>query len=181
MASTKKIVLWTLGSVGAFFIILFVIMRFFIVNMVSVEMTDEKKNLIQNARFTTLDGNAVSVNDYKGKILVIDFWETWCKPCIAGMLVLAKLQREYPDELVIIAANTQMRDTPEKAKTFAKERNLAFTFVLAKELARELGIKAIPFKIVLDKEGNIIDTQSGLRKDGYTHLKELIEKHKDKQ
>ena len=92
-----------------------------------------------------------------------------------------RLAKEYPDNLVVIAANGQNLDKPETIKKFAEKKTYSFDFVFAKELSSVLDISSIPYKIVLDTKGNIIDTQTGFEEEGdteYLHYKTLIEKHK---
>jgi len=54
-----------------------------------------------------LSGNAVSLTQYQGKIVLVDFWATWCGPCRLSMPLLEDLQKEYPNELVLLAVNLQ--------------------------------------------------------------------------
>src|SRR5699024_11657424 len=62
---------------------------------------------VEQATFTTLEGDTVSVNDYEGKVVMIDLWETWCKPCLESFPTLQKLQEEYADDFVLLAVRSE--------------------------------------------------------------------------
>lgn len=145
------------------------------------QLTQQEKIKIQNAAFTDISGSTISVSSFKGKIIILDFWETWCKPCLAGMKIMEKVKKEYPDDVVIFAVNGQTTDTKEKIMAFAERNNYPFIFALGKELASELQVNSIPFKVVLDKNGDVIDTQTGFDDEGdneYLYYRKIIEKNK---
>ena len=78
--------------------------------------------------FRDADGKAVSLADFKGQVLVVNLWATWCGPCVAEMPTLAKLQSEYAGKPVrVLAISVDDASGTEKAKAFiAKHAPLAF-------------------------------------------------------
>ena len=76
-----------------------------------------------------LSGKRVSLKDFRGKAVFLNFWATWCPPCVVEMPSMEKLHKEFRDDgLVILAIN--FRETPEQAKAFVKKHKLTFTVLL---------------------------------------------------
>lgn len=115
--------------------------------------------------FTLLDtkGNKVSLSDYKGKIVIIDFWATWCGPCRRGVPDLVKIQSDYKGKVVIIGISLD-QDTKSDVVPFmeAFEINYPIVFGTQKVTVDYGGVSAIPTSFVVDQEGNIVDKHVGL-------------------
>ncbi len=135
---------------------------------------------VERATFTTLDGDAISVSDFKGKVVMIDFWETWCKPCLATFPVLQRLQEEYPDDFVVLAVTPGFSNTKKDAEGFAKEHEYDFIYAMdSSGLHKKLNVPFIPFKVFVSPEGEFIKISkgsSGAEQD-YKKIKRIIEKH----
>ena len=66
-----------------------------------------------------LDGNTVKLSNFKGKVILLDFWATWCKPCQAAMPFLVSLHKKYGDKgFVLIGVNVDRRKGPDKVQKF---------------------------------------------------------------
>lgn len=136
---------------------------------------------VEQASFTDLDGNTVEIADFEGKVVMIDFWETWCKPCLASFPTMQKLEEEYPDSFKVLAVTPGFIDTREDAKNFASEHDYTFNYLMdSNKLHEKLGVQGIPFKVYVDAEGNFIEKSMGTAgpQEDYKKLKKLIEKHK---
>jgi thiol-disulfide isomerase/thioredoxin len=94
------------------------------------------------------------LSNSNGKIRILDFWATWCGPCIAKMSDLQKLKNEFPNDLEIISISDE---TIEKILPFVQKRNLPFRFVVDKEsvISNKFEVGALPFTILIDKKGII--------------------------
>lgn len=137
---------------------------------------------VQQATFTDFDGNKVSMSDYEGKVVLIDFWETWCKPCLASFPTMQKLQEEYPDDFQVLAVTPGFMDTRKDAKTFADEHDYTFDYLMdSNNLHRKLGVQGIPFKVFVDADGQFIEKSLGSSGPDvdYKKIKGIIEEHKD--
>jgi thiol-disulfide isomerase/thioredoxin len=117
--------------------------------------------MVQNYDFKDWDGNTVSVTDFEGSIVVIDFWETWCGPCLSAFPGFQQALDEYPDDLVIIAATAGWQNDWVDALNFKVENDYDFIYVDGSELASVLGFRAIPYKIFLDRDGKVESVQRG--------------------
>ena len=145
----------------------------------SEEMTDA--SYVEKASFEDMSGDTVSVSDFEGKVVLIDFWETWCKPCLAIFPTMQKLLEEYPDDFVVLAVNPGFADTKEDAQKFIAERDYDFNYLLdVNNLSEKLGVQSIPFKVYVDAQGNYIKSNIGSygEEEDYKALKSIIEKHK---
>jgi thiol-disulfide isomerase/thioredoxin len=135
---------------------------------------------VENASFTSLKGKKVSVSDFKGKVVLIDFWETWCKPCVASMPTLSKLQKEFPNKLKVLDVTPGFVNTKKDARAFAKKHDYSFTYLMdTNNLHKKLHIQGIPYKIFIDPSGKFIKTVKGSQgpKIDYKRIKRLVEKY----
>lgn len=125
---------------------------------------------------TALDGTTVDLADYKGKVVMLDFWETWCVPCIRSFPGMDRAVREYPDEFAVIAISPGFSDTDADITGFVNGVDYRFTWAKGADLATELGVQGIPYKVFLDKEGNVHSVEVGSRgpERDYEKLVELI-------
>ncbi|RAU19365.1 TlpA family protein disulfide reductase [Nitrincola tibetensis] len=114
--------------------------------------------------FTQLEGNEVSLNDYKGKVLMVNFWATWCPPCIHEMPAFNRLQQTFSDEpFQIIAINAG--ETEETVVEFleAFETELIFPIWLDPEWKGfgEFGLRGLPTTLIFGKDGNLVERVVG--------------------
>lgn len=118
---------------------------------------------IENATFKDWDGNTVSLADFRGKTVLIDFWETWCGPCLNAMPALNRLMNDYPDDFVVLAVSPGWSDSEETVRRFIDEHDYDFVFVHDSELATALEIRGIPYKVYVDPQGKYIKNETGSR------------------
>ncbi len=132
--------------------------------------------IVQDASITDLEGNLVNLDDYKGKIVMLDFWETWCTPCIRSFPGMAKAMMEHPDDFVILAISPGFMDSEDDMRTFIDENPYPFIWATGVDLATDLGIEGIPYKVFLDRDGNVHSVEMGSRgpERDYEKLVELI-------
>lgn len=145
------------------------------------EISDDKIGAIENASFTDLQGNEMSLADFAGKTVLIDIWETWCAPCIASMPTLHNLVEDYPDDFAVIALSPVIMDSPEQVEEFAAENDYDFTYVYGRQLALDLEIQSIPHKIYVGPNGKYLTTVVGSHgpEQDYENSKELIEANRN--
>lgn len=115
-------------------------------------------------------GNEQRLEQWRGKVLVVNFWATWCAPCREEMPEFIRAQQQYGDkglQFVGIAV-----DQADKVEQFAKEIGLNYPTLIggfgAMELSKTLGntVMALPFTVVLDRKGAVVHTQLGELKPG---------------
>jgi len=111
----------------------------------------------------SVDGKTVKLSDYKGKIVIVDFWATWCPPCRKGIPDLIAIQKEFKNDVVVIGISLD-RETKTDVPSFVKNYGINYPIVYGDgKVDRSFGgIEAIPTAFVIDKKGNIVDKHVGL-------------------
>src|SRR5579864_220710 len=119
-------------------------------------------------KLTGLDGKPVTLADSKGKVILLNFWATWCGPCRAEVPDLVELQNKYKDKLQIIGLVTDDDDDPEAVQKFVKEFEINYPIAFATTDLRIQygGIPALPTSFMLDTEGRVVQKHEGLRNPG---------------
>jgi thiol-disulfide isomerase/thioredoxin len=112
---------------------------------------------------TDLDGNAVSTAAWKGKVVFINFWATWCPPCRAEIPVLIDLASRYKDRLQIVGVSLD-EDDPQEVKKFAEHVGINYPIVMAsREIVAEYGgVPALPTLFVVNTDGKVVQKHEGL-------------------
>jgi cytochrome c biogenesis protein CcmG/thiol:disulfide interchange protein DsbE len=113
---------------------------------------------------TSTDGKKIKLSDYKGKIVILDFWATWCGPCRMGVPDLVEIQKEYKDKVVIIGISLDQGRTLNDVLPFMKAFKINYPVVYGTEqVVTDYGnIEAIPTTFILDAKRNIVDKFVGL-------------------
>lgn len=111
-----------------------------------------------------INGKDVKLSDYKGKIVIIDFWATWCPPCRKGIPDLIALQKKYKDDLAVIGISLDQQNTIKDVVPFYKSYGINYPVVYGTgQVVQQFGgVEAIPTSFIIDKEGNIVNKYVGL-------------------
>lgn len=137
--------------------------------LANIEQQDAAKKvqqtLVVGAKFPDfetkdLDGKPLSVSNYKGKIVLIDFWATWCGPCVYELPNVIKAYGKYHDKGFEIIG-ISLDDSEPKLRSFLKDKNMNWSQYFdgsrwKNKLAQKYGVQAIPATFLLDGEGKII-------------------------
>ncbi len=110
----------------------------------------------------TLDGEEVSLSDYRGKLVMLNFWATWCPPCNAEMPDLQHYYEQHQDEdFIILGINYE--GSPEEVGDFVKKYDVTFPILLDSDgrIAQLFGVQGLPTSFFVDKEGNVLGYQPG--------------------
>lgn len=112
----------------------------------------------------SLNNNEIKLSNYKDKIIILDFWATWCPPCRAEIPHFIELYKKYKEQgLMIIGVATS--DEKYKVKEFVKNFKINYPVVMADEkILQNFGdIRGLPTTFIIDKEGNIREKFVGYR------------------
>ena len=125
-----------------------------------------------------INGKKVSLPDYKGQVVFISFWATWCAPCKSEMPHLQDFHTEYKDKgLVILSISIDNPKDASRAKAYIKENKYDFTVLLDKQtkvVSLYNPSKKVPFSVLINKEGNIVWTKTGFHAGEEKEVKSLI-------
>jgi len=108
-------------------------------------------------------GEVVSLADLKGKVVFLNFWATWCPPCIAEMPSIQVLQDKFKNDDEVMILTLEIESKKEKANQFMQRKNLNLPIYYPySALPLELFNGNLPTTLILDKEGNIAHTTLGM-------------------
>ena len=109
-----------------------------------------------------LSGKITTMDDLKGKVVLVNFWATWCPPCRVEIPEFIKLQEQHRDRLQIIGISED--DDPEHVREFVKEAGINYPVVMATPelIAAYGGVPALPTTFVVDTEGRVVQRHLGL-------------------
>ncbi len=121
----------------------------------------EERIKLTNYNWKLIDenGKEFDFNDAKGKVILVNFWATWCPPCIAEMPSMEKLYQDYKNEVVFLLVSSENQNVISKFKTKNAYDFLVYSSVTANP--EILDVSAIPRTFVIDREGNIVIDKSG--------------------
>ncbi len=117
---------------------------------------------LPNFEMTLLNGETADLEDYRGKTVLLNFWATWCGPCVGEMPAFQSLTEDYPDDLVILAVNCS--EDADTVQEFIDNNSYTFPVILDEDGTIQAmfgGITSIPMTIVLDEEGYVINQHLG--------------------
>lgn len=114
-----------------------------------------------------LDGKSVKLSDYEGKIVVLNFWATWCPPCIREIPDLIKASEELSkgEDAVVLAVNLTNGyngETEDRVKKFVKDNKMTMKVLMDKEddAAMKYGIASIPTTFIINRDGTVYDIKN---------------------
>ncbi len=120
---------------------------------------DPKANF--NLKFRDSEGKIISLSDLKGKVIFMNFWATWCPPCMAEMPSIDKLHQEMGDEVAFVMLS--MDKNFEKAVSFKERKEYGLpVYELASQLPVMYRSSALPTTYVIDADGNLALTHKGM-------------------
>lgn len=116
------------------------------------------------SEFVTFDGAPLSLSQYKGKWVLLNFWATWCAPCRKEMPMLSELQTEFGGDSFEVVTVASGRNPPPAMKSFFEEigvDNLPLHRDPKSALAREMGVLGLPITVILNPDGAEVARMQG--------------------
>jgi len=119
-------------------------------------------------------GNALRLSDFSGRVVVLDFWASWCGPCKKQMPILDRVAKDYADaDVTFLGISTDTE--PDAALEFLKASPVSYVSVLDRtgEVSRDFGVTGLPTLVVIDAKGKVIHNDARLV--GERSVRDLIE------
>ena len=123
-----------------------------------------QKDKAPQLKIKDLRGRTHRLSDYKGKVVLLNFWATWCPPCRAEMPDLIKMQREYQSKGLQVIGITYPPQEIEEVRQFIRELGVNYPVALGTKEMRTLFDKTetLPLTVVIDRQGNIVERIEGI-------------------
>lgn len=120
------------------------------------ESETSEKVLATDFEVTLVTGEKVKLSDYRGKKVLLNFWATWCGPCVKEMPAFQRLYEDYPDDFVILAVNCG--DSASDVKDFVDENSYTFNIAIDESLEASslYPTSSIPLTLIIDEDGYVI-------------------------
>ena len=124
-----------------------------------------------------VNGDSFTLSDHKGKVILLNFWATWCGPCVGEMPAFTKLTEQYGDDLVLLAVNSG--ESKKVVTNFLLDNGYTYPVALDTDYAISsiYPSDGIPYTVIFDAEGNVahIQVSAGDADTMYTYYSQLID------
>ncbi|MCF7919010.1 MAG: DUF6029 family protein [Candidatus Cloacimonetes bacterium] len=157
-------------------------MRYFYIIMILILLcgtlsAGEQLQQAPDFELTDAEGNTVRLSEVNDKLVLIDFWASWCTPCKKALPHLSRFQEDYAEDLVVLAINIDKPRQKEKAKAFLKSNDYAFTGLFDPEqVTMNLFNVVNPPRTILITPGmNIVYTHDGYKRGDEVEIEEQIQ------
>ncbi|MGE0771538.1 MAG: TlpA family protein disulfide reductase [Cyclobacteriaceae bacterium] len=115
---------------------------------------------LSKIKLTELDGTPIDLTQYKGQIVFVNFWATWCKPCIQEMPTIARAQEQLANDPIVFLFPSN--EEVELINSFKERRNFNFHYVQLQNM-EELNIQALPTTFIINTDGKLVFSEAGYR------------------
>ena len=118
---------------------------------------DDRTINASNFTLPTLEGTEQSLYEERGKVVILTFWTSWCRPSESEMPHLQNVYDKFKDDIEILAVNFTSKDKVEDVKRFVREYELTFPILLDKkgEIGSMFRAMSLPTTVIIDKAGNV--------------------------
>lgn len=109
------------------------------------------------------DGARISLQDLKGKPVLLDFWASWCGPCAMQAPILERMSKKYADKgLVVLGVNVD--DSVDVTRAYALRKGLSYPMLVDDDssVQRAYGVKRLPSLVLIDREGKVVSYTTGM-------------------
>ncbi len=111
-----------------------------------------------------LDGNTFTLSEMAGEMpVVLDFWATWCGPCIMEIPLLNEFAQEYEGEVILVGITSEGEDSEETIRNFMVEQELVYPIIHdpSRETMTSYGVRGIPHLVIIDTSGVVVGIHVG--------------------
>ena len=110
----------------------------------------------------SIDGQPVTLSSYRGKVVLLDFWATWCTPCRAEIPRFIEWQKKYGDQGLVVLG-VSMDDSSKDAANYAREMKIAYPVVMGTNEVADAygGVLGLPVNLVIARDGRVVTKAVG--------------------
>jgi thiol-disulfide isomerase/thioredoxin len=140
------------------------------------ETSQEKREILQDYQWplTELSTGEINFSQSQGKVTVVNFWATWCPPCVAEMPSFQKLYNDYGSKVDFYFVTSE---EPEKVQSFLDKNDYSLpTYLQSYEAPQQMQSRALPTTYVLSKEGDIIINETGTANWNSDKMRKLLDR-----
>ncbi len=113
-------------------------------------------NVAADFTLQDLNGNNVRLSDYRGKVVLLEFWATWCPPCRASIPGIEKLYNDYKNKGLVVLAVSVDEDGWDQVRSFISSNGISYTVLKGdNDVEKNYQVRTIPMMLILDKDGRI--------------------------
>lgn len=135
-----------------------------IMTIMAISCAKEKKQAVQGGEapdftLTDLDGREVSLSGLRGKVVLLEFWATWCPPCRESIPAMNEIYKRYSDKgLVLLGISVDKgQNIVEDLRTFVREYSIQYSVAVdSKNVSNLYGVYSIPTTVLIDRGGKIV-------------------------
>lgn len=127
-------------------------------------------------QLVSLEGTQTGLEQFKGKVIFMNYWATWCPPCIAEMPDIHSLYEQYREDERIRFLMVSLDEDRGKARDFIRRKEFTFSvYFLASRRPKNLQTTVIPTTFVIDREGRIVTSRRGMAKYNTDRFKRFLD------
>jgi len=117
-----------------------------------------------NLSFKDINGKTIRLSAFKGRVVLVNFWATWCVPCRAEIPDLIKLQRRYRGRGLRIVGITYPPEQPSEVRSFTRELKMNYQVVIGSKENKQTftAAETLPLTVIIDRKGNIREIVEGI-------------------
>ncbi len=128
------------------------------------QVTSAQTKTVPDWKLKDISGQQIRLQDYKGKVLLLNYWATWCSPCLAEIPELVKWQRKYSKSGLQIIGITYPPQTKREIQKFARKLKINYPVIKGTAELKSFftASETLPWTIVIDRRGNIVAQIEGI-------------------
>ncbi len=121
-----------------------------------------------------LGGGKITLSEQKGKVVLVDFWATWCPPCRAAIPHLVRMYNAYKDQGLLVLG-VSLDQEKDKIPPFVKEYNITYPILFGdNQVAKAYEVQGIPTLVIFDKKGKIAFREVGFSEENIDSLEQKV-------
>lgn len=141
-----------------------IIFALLVVSLLQAPTSGQSLRRAPSLTLRDLRGRTLRLSDYKGQVVLVNFWATWCPPCRAEIPDLVKIQRDYKSRGLQVIGITYPPQTAKEVSRFARKLKINYPVALGTKETKALYDpgETLPLTVVIDREGNVRDLIEGI-------------------